>query len=136
VLALAANAADPPFAPAAPAGGGEAPIGELVVSAVVGGIGVALLEHDAGPDGDGPERAAGQQPVPGLPYTAGELADLADRHAAAGGRPTHEEIERAIASADPWPIRGQNAVRFDDRGVTVVVNRDLPWRSTAYFARR
>jgi hypothetical protein len=74
--------------------------------------------------------------VPGLPYTAGELAQLADRHAGAGARPAREEIERVIASAEPRPVRGQNAVRFDDRGVSVIVNRDLPWRSTAYFAGR
>jgi RsiW-degrading membrane proteinase PrsW (M82 family) len=132
LLALAANAAAPPLAQA-PAGGGEAAIGKAVVAAVVGGIGVALLDDD---DGDGDGAAASRQPVPGLPYSAGELARLAERHAGAIGRPTHEEIERAIASAAPRPVRGHNAVRFDDQGITVVVDRDLPWRSTAWFAGR
>ncbi|HEX8930517.1 MAG TPA: PrsW family glutamic-type intramembrane protease [Actinomycetota bacterium] len=133
LLALAANAAAPPFTPAPP-GGGEAVIGTAVVAAVVGGIGVALLDDDEEGDGDG--AAAARQPVPGLPYSAGELARLAERHAGAAGRPTRQEIERAIASAAPRPVRGHNAVRFDDQGVTVVVDRDLPWRSTAWFAGR
>jgi RsiW-degrading membrane proteinase PrsW (M82 family) len=132
MLALAANAA-PPLTPA-PAGGGEAAIGTAVVAAVVGGIGVALLDGDENGDGDG--AATSRQPVPGLPYSAGELARLAERHAGAAGRPTRQEIERAIASAAPRPVRGHNAVRFDDQGVTVVVDRDLPWRSTAWFAGR
>ncbi|HEX8860120.1 MAG TPA: hypothetical protein VGC06_13715, partial [Actinomycetes bacterium] len=102
-----------------------------------GGIGVALLDDgDDGDDGDGAGPAASRQPVPGLPYSAGELARLAERHAGVGRRPTRQEIERAIASAAPRPVRGHNAVRFDDRGVTVVVDRDLPWRSTAWFAGR
>jgi RsiW-degrading membrane proteinase PrsW (M82 family) len=132
VLALAGNAAAPPFtlAPAA----GEAAIGTAVVAAVVGGIGVALLDDDEDGGDTGP--AASRQPVPGLPYSAGELARLAERHAGAAGRPTRQEIERAIASAAPQPVRGHNAVRFDDQGVTVVVDRDLPWRSTAWFAGR
>jgi hypothetical protein len=132
MLALAANAAGPPLAPAPT--GGEAAIGKAVVAAVVGGIGVALLDDDDGDDSAG--AAAGRRPVPSLPYSAGELARLAQRHAGVIGRPTREEIERAIASAAPRPVRGHNAVRFDHQGVTVVVDRDLPWRSTAWFAGR
>jgi RsiW-degrading membrane proteinase PrsW (M82 family) len=132
VLALTAIASDPPFADVPPATRGELLLGRLVVSAVVGGVGVALLDDD----GDGPRRPDGGEPVPGLHYTAAELARLADRHAGPAERPSVEEIERAIVEGRAQPVRGHNAVRFDDRGVRVIVNRDLPWRSTAYFTGR
>jgi RsiW-degrading membrane proteinase PrsW (M82 family) len=167
LLALAAVAADPPFAFALLAGGGgellwtgvsEALVGRLVVSGVVGGVGVALMDAgdgagNSGSGEDGAERGGsggdrggsttgGQEPVsghelvPGLPYTADELAQLAGRHAGAGeleGRPTLEQIHRTLTAVEGRPIPGQNAVRFDDEGVRVIINRDLPWRSTAYF---
>lgn len=132
VLALAAIATDPPFADAPPVARGELLLGRLVVAAVVGGTGVALLEDDD----DGLGRPDGGKRMPGLPHTAAELARLADRHAGPVERPSLQEIERAITEGRGQRVRGHNAVRFDHRGVRVIVNRDLPWRSTAYFTRR
>ena len=154
LLALAAIAADPPFALALLAGGGgqlvwagisEALAGQLVVSGVIGGIGVALMESGDGPGSTDATRGSGEsgsaaeasdRPVAGLDYTADELAQLAYQHAGEGelaGRPSLEQIHRALTSVEGRPIPGQNAVRFDFQGVRVIVNRDVPWRSTAYF---
>jgi CubicO group peptidase (beta-lactamase class C family) len=90
-----------------------------------------------GSGGSGSAGASGaDQPVAGLDYTADELAQFAYQHVGEGelaGRPTFEQIHRTLTSVEGQPIPGQNAVRFDFEGVRVIINRDLPWRSTAYF---
>ena len=68
-------------------------------------------------------------------YDLDELAQLTYQHVGAGdipGRPSFDQIRRAL-DTEPQQIVGQNAVRFEYEGVTVIVNEDLPTRSTAFF---
>jgi hypothetical protein len=67
---------------------------------------------------------------------ADELAQLTYQHVGAGdiaGRPSLLEIETAINRATPVRLPGQNAVQFEYNGVRVIINEDIPTRSTAYY---
>ena len=98
----------------------------------------ATQAAEAGQAGEAIQAAeTDERSVAVLDYTAEELAQFADQHGGEGeltGRPSLEEIHRTLTSVEGSSIPGQNAVRFDYQGVRVIINRDLPWRSTAYFA--
>jgi hypothetical protein len=69
-------------------------------------------------------------------FDADELAQLTYQHVGAGdiaGRPSLLEIETAINNAAPVRLPGQNAVQFEYNGVRVIINEDIPTRSTAYY---
>ncbi len=69
-------------------------------------------------------------------FDADELAQLTYQHVGAGdiaGRPSLLEIETAISRATPVRLPGQNAVQFEYNGVRVIINEDIPTRSTAYY---
>jgi Pretoxin HINT domain len=69
-------------------------------------------------------------------FDADELAQLTYQHVGAGdiaGRPSLLEIETAINRATPVRLPGQNAVQFEYNGVRVIINEDIPTRSTAYY---
>jgi RHS repeat-associated protein len=69
-------------------------------------------------------------------FTVEELAQLVYQHVGAGdiaGRPTLDEIQAALERGAVSTLQGQNAVQLDYGGVRVIVNEDLPWRSTAYY---
>jgi hypothetical protein len=69
-------------------------------------------------------------------FDADELAQLTYQHVGAGdiaGRPSLLEIETAINRATPVRLPGQNAVQFEHNGVRVIINEDIPTRSTAYY---
>lgn len=51
------------------------------------------------------------------------------------GRPSLQEIEETLKNGKTSPGAG-NSVRYDYKGVRVIVNRDLPWRSTTYYPSR
>jgi hypothetical protein len=52
------------------------------------------------------------------------------------GRPTPAEIEAALRNTGPVKLEGQNAAKFEHGGVRVIINYDMPWRSTAYYPGR
>jgi hypothetical protein len=52
------------------------------------------------------------------------------------GRPSLSEIETALEKGTPQPLPGQNSVQFEYGGVRVIINEDLPTRSTAYYPGR
>ncbi len=156
VLALAALVASPPFALVAVAGGGMALAGtglsaallaQLAVAGTVSLTGVALMQ--ASGEGGGPSRGepsrggsrrqdlGEEEPVAGLEYTTDELAQLAYQHSRvqppAPKRPDFKEIHQAITRAEPQPLPGQNAVKFEYGKVRVIINKDLPWKSTTYY---
>jgi RHS repeat-associated protein len=67
-------------------------------------------------------------------FDVDELAQLTYQHIGEGdiaGRPTLDEIEAALRNATPTRLEDQNAVEFDYKGVRVIVNEDVPTRSTA-----
>jgi hypothetical protein len=69
-------------------------------------------------------------------YDIDELAQLTYQHIGEGdipGRPSLGEIESALRNAAGQRLEGQNAVQFEYDGVRVIINEDLPTRSTAYY---
>ncbi|QIS09646.1 hypothetical protein [Nocardia arthritidis] len=75
----------------------------------------------------------------GTGYSMEELAEFARGHAGddnpAMGRPSLREIEDALQNGKKSPGSG-NSVRYDYNGVRVIVNRDVPWKSTTYYPSR
>jgi hypothetical protein len=69
-------------------------------------------------------------------FSREEVAQLIYQHIGEGdipGRPSLNEIETVLDRGKPVPIPGQNAVQLEYGGVRVIVNEDMPWRSTAYY---
>ena len=82
---------------------------------------------------------AGSISLGGAEFSEDEIAQLTYQHIGAGdiaGRPTLDEISGALAKGEGVPIAGQNAVTYEYGGVRVIVNGDMPWRSTAYYPGR
>ncbi|WP_433733960.1 hypothetical protein ACQP0C_17615 [Nocardia sp. CA-129566] len=75
----------------------------------------------------------------GTGYSIEELAEFARGHAGddnpAMGRPSLNEIEEALKNGRTSPGSG-NSVRYDYNGVRVIINRDVPWKSTTYYPSR
>ncbi|WP_431972085.1 hypothetical protein [Nocardia sp. bgisy134] len=75
----------------------------------------------------------------GTGYSLEELAEFARGHAGddnpAMGRPTMREIEEALRKGTTSPGSG-NSVRYDYNGVRVIINRDVPLKSTTYYPSR
>jgi hypothetical protein len=72
-------------------------------------------------------------------FSTEELAQLAYQHAGGGdipGRPGFEEILRTLERGRVSELLGQNSVQVDYGGVRVIINQDLPMRSTAYYPGR
>ncbi len=64
-----------------------------------------------------------------------ELAQLAYQHAGEGDlarRPTIEQIYETLGTQGSY-ILDRNAVEFIHKGVKVIINEDVPWKSTAFF---
>ena len=71
-------------------------------------------------------------------YEDDELAQMAHGHSGQGyaedaRRPSAEEILETIKKSPRTRIPGRNAIRIDSRQVRVIINEELPWRSTAYY---
>ncbi|GIH01963.1 hypothetical protein Rhe02_00300 [Rhizocola hellebori] len=125
----------------------------LLEAGLVGAItGVVLMEAaDSGGGGDG--GGSGSRPrgpnedrfpeddFDGTGSSMDELAELTYRHTGAGdmhiggsaARPTQAEILDTLGSGTRSELTGQNAVQYVRDGVKVIINRDMPWRSTAYY---
>jgi hypothetical protein len=58
-----------------------------------------------------------------------------------GPRPTKAEIQAALDKGTPVKPTNQqdpdsNQEQFDYKGVRVIVNYDMPWRTTTYYTGR
>ncbi|WP_190816526.1 hypothetical protein [Saccharopolyspora pogona] len=73
----------------------------------------------------------------GSGYSQDEISQFVYQHTGEGnpamGRPALEEIDKALTKGTPQRLPGQNAEKFEYGGVRVIVNYDMPWRSTAYY---
>ncbi|MFJ1459613.1 hypothetical protein [Nocardia sp. N2S4-5] len=96
-----------------------------------------LLDDDDGHDGE--QHPGSADDFDGTGYSLDEIAEFARGHAGddnpAMGRPSLQEIEETLKNGKTSPGEG-NSVRYDYKGVRVIVNRDLPWRSTTYYPSR
>jgi RHS repeat-associated protein len=73
--------------------------------------------------------------VGGHEYDIEELAQLVYQHVGGGdlaGRPNYEEILQVLRRAQPEHLEGQNAYQYIYQGIKVIINNEIPWRSTAY----
>jgi hypothetical protein len=69
-------------------------------------------------------------------FSREEIAQLTYQHIGAGdiaGRPSLEEIQAVLDRGQPVQLPGQDAVQLEYGGVRVIVNENMPWRSTAYY---
>jgi hypothetical protein len=86
-----------------------------------------------GSDGDDYEPTEGFR---GSQYSRDEIAEFINGHTGDGDptmvRPSPSEIENALSS-EPEKLDGQNAELFRSGNVKVIVNYDMPWRSTSYY---
>jgi hypothetical protein len=119
---------------------------------VVGGGMVAagtgdLMMHAAGDDSVNPARTDHEgagggdyEPTEGLrgsEYSQDELVQFINGHTdnanPAMGRPSESQIEAALTKGEATQVPGRNAEEFEYKGVHVVVNYDIPWRSSSWF---
>jgi len=93
-----------------------------------------------GPDASEAGGARGYEPDgAAADYDIDELAQLTYQHVGAGdlpNRPSYGEIREALQRGTAVRIDGQNSVRVEFNGVRVIVNEDLPLRSTSYYVGR
>ena len=75
----------------------------------------------------------------GADFSREEIAQLTYQHVGAGdiaGRPSLEEIQTVLDRGQPVQLPGQNSIQLEYGGGRVIVNEDMPWRSTAYYPGR
>jgi hypothetical protein len=128
----------PPVGAVALAGGGIALV--PTISAGFAGLGAlgltGVMLSQTGPESS---ESGGDEPpfedFEGTGFSREEMAQIAYQHAGAGDladRPTYAQILKALERGRATGLEGQNAVKYEYRGVRVVINRDLPLRSTAH----
>ncbi|MGB3438436.1 MAG: polymorphic toxin-type HINT domain-containing protein [Actinophytocola sp.] len=98
-----------------------------------------VLVHNEGPFCGKPigKKASGDSDFHGSGYSLDEMVEFVNGHVDDGNpamnRPGLSEIENALRNAGPVQREGQNAAEFNYRGVRVIINYDVPWRSTTYY---
>jgi hypothetical protein len=132
------------------------PINIVSTAAVVAGGGIVaagagdLMMHATSDDGVSPARtdyegAGGGEYEPtegfrGSEFSKDEIVEFVNGHTGDGnpamGRPTSAEVDAALSKATPEKLPGQNAEKFEYNGVRVIVNYDMPWKSTTYYPGR
>ncbi|MFD0499431.1 MULTISPECIES: polymorphic toxin-type HINT domain-containing protein [Streptomyces violaceusniger group] len=104
-----------------------------------------VLVHNSGPNcgvplgGKNGDHLGGED-FHGSEYSLDEITEFVNGHTGDGnptmGRPSAAEVETTLRQAGPRQLEGQNSSRFDHNGVRVIVNWDMPWKSTAYYPGR
>jgi hypothetical protein len=103
---------------------------------------VPVLVHNSGPFCGVPfgRDTPGDADFHNSEYSLDEMVEFVHGHTGGGnptmGRPTPAEIEAALRNTGPVKLEGQNAAKFEHGGVRVIINYDMPWRSTAYYPGR
>jgi hypothetical protein len=100
-------------------------------------------DHVSPIDTDHVGAESGFQPVEGFrgrEFSKDEIVEFVNGHTGDAnpvlGRPGSAEVEEALTKGIPQQLEGRNAERFDHNGVRVIVNYDMPWRSTSYHIGR
>jgi hypothetical protein len=76
----------------------------------------------------------------GSEYSQDEIEQFINGHTGDGNvamnRPTQQQVSEVLNNAEPVALEGQNAEEFvhtvNGEKIRVIVNYDMPWRSTAY----
>lgn len=129
------------------------PINVASTGAIIAGGGMvaagggALLMNAAGDDSVDPARidyggSGGDDYEPtegfrGSEFSQDEIVQFINGHTdnvnPAMGRPTQDQIEAALTKGTGQKVAGRNAETFEYKGVHVVVNYDMPWRSSSWY---
>ena len=104
-----------------------------------------VLVHNSGPNcgvplgGKNGDHLGGED-FHGSEYSLDEITEFVNGHTGDGnpamGRPSAAEVETTLRQVGPRQLEGQNSSQFDHDGVRVIVNWDMPWKSTAYYPGR
>ncbi|SCK13828.1 MULTISPECIES: polymorphic toxin-type HINT domain-containing protein [unclassified Streptomyces] len=104
-----------------------------------------VLVHNSGPNcgvpagGRNGDRLGGED-FHGSDYSLDEMVEFVNGHTGGGnpamGRPSATEVETTLRQVGPHQLGGQNSSRFDHNGVRVIINWDMPWKSTSYYPGR
>ncbi|GMA23792.1 hypothetical protein GCM10025864_15510 [Luteimicrobium album] len=98
---------------------------------------VEVMQRSTGESSRSGGAGGGYHPSGGASdYDADELAELTYQHVGAGdipGRPSLQEIRTTLDRGNATRLPGQNSVQIDYKGVRVIINEDVPWRSTSYY---
>jgi hypothetical protein len=141
--------------------GGTISASTIAGTAVIGGISGMLLAQasDGGSSSEGGSSEGGSSDSAGsgkpannadnfpadnfenTEYSVDELSSMTYRHTGSGEmhiggnapRPTEAEILDTLKQGKATPLDGQNAVKYVRNGIKIIVNRDMPWQSTAYY---
>ena len=131
------------------------PINIASTGALVAGGGMVALGtgdltmHATGDDGVSPARTDHQgsggddyEPTEGFrgsEYSKDELVQFINGHTdnanPAMGRPSEAQVEAALTKGKTVQVPGRNAEEFEYKGVHVVLNYDMPWRSSSWFVQ-
>jgi len=130
------------------------PINVVSTAAVVSGGGLLagaggdLMMHAASDDSISPARTdhtgsgGGDEFVPGegfrgSEFSQDEIVQFINGHTDNANpvmrRPSQTQIEAALTKGKVVQVSGRNAEEFEYNGVHVVVNYDMPWRSSSWF---
>ncbi|HEX5203380.1 MAG TPA: hypothetical protein VFW27_25900 [Actinoplanes sp.] len=132
------------------------PVNVVSTGAVLAGGGIVvagagdLMMHAASDDGVNPARtdyegSGGGEYEPtegfrGSEFSKDEIVEFVNGHTGDGnvamGRPSSAEVDAALTKGNPVRLEGQNAEKFEYNGVRVIVNYDMPWKSTSYYPGR
>jgi hypothetical protein len=130
------------------------PINVVSTAAIAAGGGLVvgaagdLVMHAASDDSVSPARTdhtSGREkyePAEGFrgsEFSKDEIVEFINGHTGDAdptlARPSPAQVEAALTRGTPTKIPGRNAEEFDYEGIHVVVNYDMPWRSSSWFTR-
>jgi hypothetical protein len=127
------------------------PINVVATAAVIAGGGLALtaggdlMMHAASDDSVSPLSTnhtgadPGYEPTEGFrgsEFSKDEFVQFVNGHTGDANpvmdRPSMAAVQAALDKGTPVGLEGQNAEMFEYNGVRVILNYDMPWKSTAY----
>jgi exonuclease VII small subunit len=130
------------------------PINVVSTAAIAAGGGLVvgaagdLVMHAASDDSVSPGRTdhtGGRQeyePAEGFrgsEFSKDEIVEFINGHTGDAdptmARPSPAQVEAALTRGTPTKIPGRNAEEFDYEGIHVVLNYDMPWRSSSWFTK-
>lgn len=108
--------------------------GDLMMHAASDDSAAPMETDHAGSDEDDYEPTEGFRDSE---FSQDEIVEFVNGHTGDGdptmGRPGSAEVNDALTQGTPEKLEGQNAEKFEHDGVRVIVNYDMPWRSTSYY---
>ncbi|MGH3294728.1 MAG: RHS repeat-associated core domain-containing protein [Trebonia sp.] len=119
--------------------GGGTLVGGGIVGGLIGGGAYAISSGGSSSSSDNGDEACDNDNFENTSFSLEEIAEFARGHGGddnpAMGRPSLSQVEDTLQNGAKSP-GGGNSIRFDYKGVRVIVNLDNPLRSTTYYPDR